>query len=115
MFILSVDPDNSLAMRRATEIGEEVAFGECNLVKIPLFSLASIDHKSLEICDQCRLWQQNGPASGAYVLASSLDYNGTLPAVLQINASNVTVDLDGNSITYARTGAATQTVGISAL
>jgi len=31
-----VDPDNPLAMRRATEIGEEVAFGECDLVKIPL-------------------------------------------------------------------------------
>ena len=26
-----MDPDNPLAMRRATEIGEEVAFGECDL------------------------------------------------------------------------------------
>jgi hypothetical protein len=28
-----------------------------------LASLACIDHKSLEICDRCRLWQQNSPAS----------------------------------------------------
>jgi hypothetical protein len=31
-----VDPDNLLAMRRAIEIRDEVAFGECDLVKIPL-------------------------------------------------------------------------------
>ena len=25
--------------------------------------LACIGHKSLEICDRCRLWQQNSPAA----------------------------------------------------
>ena len=32
-------------------------------VATTFYILACIDHKSLEICDQCRLWQQNGPAS----------------------------------------------------
>jgi hypothetical protein len=26
-------------------------------------NLACIGHKSLEICDRCRLWQQNSPAA----------------------------------------------------
>jgi len=26
-------------------------------------TLACIDHKSLEICDRCRLWQRNSPAT----------------------------------------------------
>jgi hypothetical protein len=29
-----VDPDKPLAMRRATQIGEEVAFGECDVVNL---------------------------------------------------------------------------------
>ena len=53
-------------------------------------------------------------ASGVYTFCSSLDYNGALPAALQITASDVTVDLKGHSITCAGTVAATQTVGISA-
>ena len=30
--------------------------------------LACIGHKSLEICDRCRLWQQNSPAAPKILL-----------------------------------------------
>ena len=55
-------------------------------------------------------------APGTYILASSLtDANGsgTVPAI-QINASNVTIDLNGNYISNIPAGPTTQTIGINA-
>ena len=51
---------------------------------------------------------------GTYVLDLSLDYNSSSGAAIQINASNVTVDLDGNSIINLSAGPKTQAVGINA-
>jgi hypothetical protein len=52
--------------------------------------------------------------SGTYVLDGSLDYNSSSAVAIQINASNVTVDLNGNSINNLGAGPATQAVGINA-
>jgi hypothetical protein len=52
--------------------------------------------------------------SGTYVLDSSLDYNSSSAVAIQINAPNVTVDLNGNSINNLGAGPATQAVGINA-
>ena len=52
--------------------------------------------------------------SGTYVLDSSLDYNSSSAVAIQINASNVTVDLNGNSINNLGAGPATQAIGINA-
>lgn len=52
--------------------------------------------------------------SGTYVLDGSLDYNSSSAVAIQINASNVTVDLNGNSINNLGAGPTTQAVGINA-
>jgi hypothetical protein len=51
---------------------------------------------------------------GTYVLDRSLDYNSSSAVAIQINAPNVTIDLNGNSINNLGTGSATQAVGINA-
>src|SRR5258708_12980324 len=52
--------------------------------------------------------------SGTYVLDGSLDYNSSSAVAIQINASNVTVDLNGNSINNLGAGPATPAVVINA-
>ena len=51
--------------------------------------------------------------SGTYVLDSSLNYNSSSAAAIQINAPNVTLDLNGNSINNLGAGPATQALGIN--
>ena len=52
--------------------------------------------------------------SGTYILDGSLYYNSSSGVAIQINTSNVTVDLNGNSINNLGAGPATQAVGINA-
>jgi hypothetical protein len=52
--------------------------------------------------------------SGTYVLDRSLDDNSSSAVAIQINAPNVTVDLNGNSINNLAAGPTTQALGINA-
>src|ERR1700692_1755414 len=52
-------------------------------------------------------------APGTYVLGTSLNYGGISGSAIQINASNVTVDLNGHYINNTA-GPRTQTSGIIA-